>query len=268
MRFFIAFIIVIAPWISAGAAPAMPVQKALKLLPPERAKNLVRIEAREGTPMPERWYIQVYDPNEESGLHEFVVSQKEIVASRSLSQFLSGAKSEDVVAIKVVKVDSDDLIKLAEQYAAANHLEIAKISYTLARDPSPPPNPNGATPVPLWTLTCYDESGGKPATLVINSRNGSVVSHDGFALAPGQSAKTAAAAPAPSASPQPEGTIVKAAQPVEPAAPAPGTVPVKTAQAVTPAASATPKPKGGLFQRMFHGKPTPTPTVAPTPPRR
>ena len=40
---------------------------ALKLIPKDAAKRLARIEAREGTPAPERWYLLVHDPAEQRG---------------------------------------------------------------------------------------------------------------------------------------------------------------------------------------------------------
>ena len=43
---------------------------ALKLLPKDAAKRLARIEAREGTPSPERWYLLVHDPAEQRGVRE------------------------------------------------------------------------------------------------------------------------------------------------------------------------------------------------------
>ena len=41
---------------------------ALRLIPKDAAKRLARIEAREGAPAPERWYLLVYEPVEKRGL--------------------------------------------------------------------------------------------------------------------------------------------------------------------------------------------------------
>src|ERR1700743_246622 len=69
---------------------------ALKLIPRGEDKRVARIEAREGTPVPERWYILVNDPKDENGLHEYVVSGGEVVASRNVSQFAEVLKPGDV----------------------------------------------------------------------------------------------------------------------------------------------------------------------------
>ncbi|MGB8353684.1 MAG: hypothetical protein WCD79_07350 [Chthoniobacteraceae bacterium] len=240
MRILFVILLLLVSWSRAFAAPAVTVLNALKLLPKDQVKNLVRIEAREGDPLPECWYIQVYDPQSENGLREYVVSGKGITATRNLSQFLSGAKPEDVVGSRMVKVDSDDLLKITQQYVEANHLTVAKINYTMLRE--------AINPAPVWKLACFDESGKKLAEVVINARNANVVSHDGFVNVP------SATEVKPPASSQGQ-TGVKPATAVRPAtAVAKGSPP--------PAASSSPQKRAPLFQRMFGGKkdqPTPVP---------
>jgi|GEM_PF-941986 len=240
MRILLAFTLLLCSWLAASGAPAVTIQNALKLLPKDQAKNLVRIEAREGDPLPERWYIQVYDANSENGLREFVISGKEIVASRSLSQFLTGAKVEDVVGAKLVKIDSDDLLKVVQQYVEANHLTVTKINYTMFRE--------ATNPAPVWKMSCFDDSNKKVGEVVINARNANVVSHDGFATVPG------AAAAKPSATPDGQPTV-------KPAVPVRAAVAVKSS-ASPAAAGASPQPKKPLFQRMFGGKKPDQPTPA------
>src|SRR5277367_5157233 len=92
---------------SAGTA-----LNAIKQLPKGEAKKIARIEAREGTPVPERWHILVNDPKDENGLHEYVVAGGEVVASRNISQFAESLKPADVVGGSSVRVDSDKLADL------------------------------------------------------------------------------------------------------------------------------------------------------------
>lgn len=237
-----------------GAAD-VTIQNALKLLPKEEVKNLVRIEAREGDPAPERWYIQVYDPAAENGLHEFVVSGTSVVASRSLSQFLTGAKPEDVVGSKLVKVDSDDLLKLLQQYVEANHLSVAKVNFTMLRDAS--------NPAPVWKLACFDDHGKNIGELVINARNANVVSHEGFELVPGQQPE---AKPSATATPREKTAEKEKVEKEKSEPPVRAAVPVRQALPVKPAPTATPRERRPLFQRMFGGgrnkndQPQPSPT--------
>ena len=225
MRIFIACLLLLGSWLPAAAAPATTVQDALKLLPKDQTKNLVRIEAREGDPAPERWYIQVYDPEDENGIREYVVAGKEIVATRAISQFLQNAAAADVVGSKLVKVDSDDLIKLVQRYAEANKATVARISYTMLKETD--------NPAPVWKLTCLDDAGKKVAEMVVNARNANVVSHEGFEKMPGQASDAK-----PSASPDGK-PIVKPAIPVKP----------------SPSAKPSPQQeRTPLFQRMFGGK--------------
>ncbi len=251
MRMLFALLLLPGAWLPAAAVPAISVQGAIKLLPKDQGKNLIRIEARDGSPAPERWYIQVYDPTAENGLRELVVFENAIVASRPLSQFLDGAKPGDVVGAKLVKIDSDELIKLVEKYVEANNLNVTKINYTMLRE--------ATNPAPVWKISCFDDADKKLGEIVINARNANVISHDGFDVAPGAAAAKPSATPAPVAASSPSPSPQEG-QPAEPA--------VKPAVAVRPATAvkpdpvpvaASPTPKPGLFHRMFGGKSTPTP---------
>jgi hypothetical protein len=66
MRLF--FLLLLLPFLGtanlrAQSEPANSALGALKLLPRGEAKRLARIEARDGTPVPERWHFIVHDPN-------------------------------------------------------------------------------------------------------------------------------------------------------------------------------------------------------------
>lgn len=291
MRMPAAILLLLAPWLSAAGAPPrvenLTVQGALKLLSKEQAKNLVGIEARDGTPAPDRWYFQVYDPSSENGLREIVVWHKTVLVSRTISQFLEGAKPEDVIGAKLVRIDSDELIRIVQQYAEANNLEaVATINYSLFRQEG--------NPSPFWKLSCFDDSGKKLAEIIINARNASVVSHQGFNLVPGEAAKPAipvSAAPA-SSLPTPQPAPLAGAPPVaiaadspspSPEAAAAGSSPAPAAVAVdtpgpdssatpapasptpspSPSPSPTPTPKRGFFQRIFGGGAKSTPASTP-----
>jgi hypothetical protein len=154
---------------------------AIKQLPRGEAKKIARIEARDGTPTPERWHILVNDPKDENGLHEYVVSGGEVVASRNLSQFSESLKPTDVIGSSNVKIDSDKLSTLAQQYAAANNVTIAKLNYTLSKE--------GVDAAPLWTVTCLDEGGRQLGQIVVSAGKGAIVSHDGFTADPGANAE-------------------------------------------------------------------------------
>ncbi len=149
---------------------------AIKLLPKADAKRIARIEAREGNPTPERWYILVHDPAEETGLHEYVVARGSLVASRSLSQFAEGLTAEEVIGPEAFKFDSDRAGKLAQQYALANNTIPATLNYQLRRDSS-----DGT---PVWNVTCIDATGRALGGVVVAADKGTVLSHNGFPLEP------------------------------------------------------------------------------------
>jgi len=163
----------------ATADPATSALNAVKQLPRGEAKKIARIEARDGTPYPERWHILVNDPKDENGLHEYVVAGGEVVASRNISQFAESLKPADVFGNSGLKVDSDKLATLAQGYAQANNVAIATLNYALSKE--------GADATPLWNVTCLDEAGKEIGHIVVSAGKGNVVSHEGFTAEPGAS---------------------------------------------------------------------------------
>ncbi len=153
---------------------------AIRQLPRGEYKRIVRIEAREGKPSPERWYIVVHDPKDENGVHEYVIAGGEVVASRSLSQFVETVKADDIVKESMIKIDSDKVGALAAEYALANNVAVATMNYSLLKD--------GADAAPLWNVSCYDESGKQVGSVVVSAGKGNVISHEGFTAEPGAEA--------------------------------------------------------------------------------
>ena len=123
----------------------------------------------------------MHDPKEDSGVHEYVVAGGEVVASRSLSQFAESVREQDVFGLGPLRVDSDRVAKLAQEYAFANNMTIASMNYALKKE--------GADAAPLWSVSCLDESGKEIGHLVVSAGKGNVVSHEGFELEPGAASK-------------------------------------------------------------------------------
>ncbi len=158
-----------------GAPNTLTALQAVKLLPKDAWSRLARVEAFDGAPIPERWHILVHDTREENGLHEYVIANGEVVASRAVSQFAEDLKAEDIIGNDAVKVDSEHAANLAEAYAEANKKEFATYNYELKKD-------EGATPV--WKVTCVDAKGEEVGKISISASKGNVVKHEGFAVEP------------------------------------------------------------------------------------
>ncbi len=154
---------------------------AIKLLPKGAAARIALLEAREAKPAPDRWHILIHDPKEENGVHEYVVAGGEVVASRSLSQFAESLSAEDVFG-DAIKIDSDRVAKLAQQYAEANNLVLFEMNFELKK--------GGAGAAPLWNVTCFDPEGKEIGHLVLTATKGTVLSHEGFAMEPPPPDKT------------------------------------------------------------------------------
>lgn len=149
---------------------------AIRELPRGEYKRIARIEARDGTPAPERWHIITHDPKDENGLHEYVVAGGELVASRAISQFAESVKEEEILKESLIKVDSDKVAALAQEYAQANQVTISSLDYALKKE--------GEEAAPLWNVTCLDEAGKQVGRLVISAGKGNVISHEGFTAEP------------------------------------------------------------------------------------
>ena len=143
---------------------------ALKLLPKDQAKNIAQIEAREGSPNPERWHFLVHDKTAESGLREYVVAGGAVVAAREISQFAQSMAAENVIGGGAIKINSDQAAKLLQQYATANDITIHTIDYGLKKEGSDP----------LWRLTALNDLGKVLGGLVLTANNGTIISREGF----------------------------------------------------------------------------------------
>ena len=172
--------ILIGAAVCASAAPrgddAATALDALKRLPKAQLKNVARIEAREGTPAPERWHVLVHEPGAENGLREYVIAGGEIVASRNLSQFAETLTAGDVIGADAVKFDSDRAGKLLQQFAVANDAVVASIDYELRKE--------GPDAAPLWKVTGVDEGGKAVGSIYISAGKGAVIAHEDFPLEP------------------------------------------------------------------------------------
>ena len=149
---------------------------ALKLLPKDVAKRLARIEARDGRPQPERWYLLVHDPAAPNGMREIVVTGGKLAASRTLSQFADSLQPAEVVGAASVKVDSDMIVRLVASFVVANGARFGALSYELGKDV-----PTG---IPHWRVAILDPKGVQVGVLVIDASKGTVLSHEGFEKEP------------------------------------------------------------------------------------
>ena len=175
MRFFSSICGCLAGFIATGFAAGTTALDAVKLLPKEMRARIARIEARDGSPEPERWYILVQDRAAENGLKEFVVADGAIVAERGISQFAERLAPEQMLG-DGVRFDSDRAAQIAQQYAQLNDVTAATIAYQLRRD--------GTAAVPMWRLTCFNAIGREVGSLTITATKGAVISHQGFSIEP------------------------------------------------------------------------------------
>jgi hypothetical protein len=162
--------------LGAAAASNPTALKSLKLLPAESAARLAIIDGHDGAPTPARWHFVVEDSNADTGVREIVVADRQIVADRELSQFAGQISPEEVVGIAGLKVDSDAVSRLVERYAAANGLTVDSMNFQMRKDP--------LTGTPVWTVSCLDAQESRLGALVVDGRDGHVISHDGFAAPP------------------------------------------------------------------------------------
>ena len=109
-------------------------------------------------------------------MREYVIAGGEIVAIRGLSQFAEAVKADEVIGSDAVKIDSDRIARIAQQYAKANGANAVSLNYQLKRD--------AVGSAPAWTVTCVDPAGKRLGELVFEAGKGAVLSHAGFSLEP------------------------------------------------------------------------------------
>ena len=160
---------------------------ALEVLPKLEAERLAVIAGCEGNPEPERWHFLVYAPETENGLREYVVSDLKIVARREFSQFAEKLRAEDVVG-NAIKVNSDRLAYVVEQYARANRKEVVTVNYDLRKD--------GPTLAPVWRVECFDAENRTLGAISVAATASAILAHSGFSEQPAFQGQTRAAAPA------------------------------------------------------------------------
>ena len=214
---------------ASGLAADSTALDAVKLLPKEARARVARIEARDGSPAPERWHILVHDRAAENGLKEFVVAEGAIVAERGISQFAESLAPGQILG-DGVRFNSDRAAQLVQQYAQANDIIVASIAYQLRKD--------GPEAVPLWRLTCSSALGREIGSLTITATRGAVITHQGFTVEP---APVVAEKPREKPRPAPVAQVTR-----EATAP-----PVRVAQPVEPAPPPPKKPN--VIQRLFGG---------------
>ena len=210
------FLLFVSTAAAQGSGTALD---ALRLLPKDVVKRLSRIEAREGTPAPERWYLLVHEPAEERGVREFVVADGKFVTSRTLSQVAETLKPADIIGADSVKIDSAHVAKLAAAFADANGAKVGSLNYELTRD--------AESNAPAWKVTVLDAAGDQLGVLVVNATKGTVLSSEGFEKSPASDLLAPPAGPA--GAEKTPGKKTKAPQ------------------------AATPTPKPNMLKRIFGG---------------
>ncbi len=175
MRFLFTICVCLPGLIPSGLAASSTALDAVKLLPKEQRARVARIEAREGTPEPERWHILVSDPSAENGLKEFVVAGGAIVAERGISQFSESLTPAQMLG-DGVRFNSDRAAQVVQQFAQANAVTVASIAYQLRKDTP--------TAIPLWRLICFDSIGREIGSLTLTATKGAVISTQGFPIEP------------------------------------------------------------------------------------
>ena len=213
--------------IASGLAAGPTALDAVKLLPREHRARVARIEARDGTPEPERWHILVSDPSAENGLREFVVARGAIVAERGISQFAESVAPGQMLG-DGIRFDSDRAAQIVQRFAKANSVTVAVIAYQLRKDTS--------AAIPLWRLTCFDPIGKEVGSISLTATKGGVISNQGFPIEP---------SPVRDEKPRERMRITAAPPPVR----------ERTVQATPIPAAPEPAPekRPGLIERIFRG---------------
>lgn len=175
MRLLLIFILIFVSAAELKSAERQSALAALKLIPEADRKQLARIEGRDGSPTPERWYFEAYASGAENGVRESVVANRRLVLRREISQFTPSLQPSDALGRKIL-IDSDRVTQLVRQYARVNNMEVALFDYSLAKS-----GPEGS---PAWTVRCADTEGKFLGAITVSAHDGTVLTQEGFAIVP------------------------------------------------------------------------------------
>jgi hypothetical protein len=170
--------LIVPLFIFALAAHAEPIGaiKACQAVPKLQHKLIARVAATDGKPAPEVWTVVAYDAKGPNGLREYTITAGTVVATRGISELVEKVAEADAIGLANIKLDSTQVAELAFAYADANAVVATVFDYDLRKD--------GEDAAPLWHVTARDDKGAQVGELVVAARTGTVVSHEGFALAP------------------------------------------------------------------------------------
>jgi hypothetical protein len=162
--------------LAARAAEPVSALDAVRALPKNHHKLLVRLAAHGGKPVPEVWTIVTHDSKSAKGIRESTVTSGTVVATRATSDLIDKVTAGDVIGLDKVKVDSDALAELISSYADENSLRPASFDFDLRRE--------GEDAAPIWTITALDDAGAELGSLVVAATTGAVVAHTSFKAVP------------------------------------------------------------------------------------
>ncbi|GAB4166830.1 MAG: hypothetical protein Fur0032_04510 [Terrimicrobiaceae bacterium] len=168
MRFLAVFVIAVL-----GAAQTMPASAQTTALRALGVANrsvpggeLVEVSAERGSPQPQEWVFEYRDTTARGGTTEVGVDRGEVSWRRTPLRGHSGSALRPPIVTADWNIDSDKAFEIANREAVRNRLSFHWIDYRLEAQ-------DGRGPI--WSLRLLDRMGVAVASVLIDARDGTVV---------------------------------------------------------------------------------------------
>lgn len=174
---------------------------AVRALPAEAQKRVVKLTADNGVPNPPAWYFTTRSAENADGFMSYTVEGGEVTRRKPTLDLRIAFGEYSPINFGTVHVDSPGAWTIATRYAAEQGQQLASASFALQQQ--------GADASPVWSVWCYAPDGSYIGLVKLLADSGDVI------FAEKAAPSSAPAAPAPKAQVPPAANETNPNSPVQ-----------------------------------------------------
>lgn len=142
---------------------------AMQALPPRFQNGVLRLSADEGRPNPQTWYLVARDVNRDEVPRNFTVVAGAVTSERRAFNLRTLVEAPSPMNLSRIKIDSRDAWDIAERFSSGRNRRLGSVSYLLQQQ--------GRDASPIWTVWCYDLTGGYIGVVSFLATTGAITSN-------------------------------------------------------------------------------------------
>ncbi|MEM0895560.1 MAG: hypothetical protein AAGJ79_01650 [Verrucomicrobiota bacterium] len=130
-------------------------------------RNIVKISATGGIPVPQEWTVTTHNPNSPTLLHQFVVNDRRAIDEGASNDFYPRVRPTGFVKRQDIQLDSIDAFQILNREAQAAKIGFDSVNYMLrCREFSTEP---------VWTLSAVDAQNRIAGVIDVSAQTGAVL---------------------------------------------------------------------------------------------